>query len=82
MNRANENANQALVRMKSSRINSIEMRTQAMNEIAQVLGLSNAPLRIECYDISNTIDGTYQVASMVVFEDAICLLYTSDAADE
>lgn len=71
MNRANENANQALVRMKSSRINSIEMRTQAMNEIAQVLGLSNAPLRIECYDISNTIDGTYQVASMVVFEDAI-----------
>lgn len=71
MQRANENASQALTRIKSSRINSIEMRTDAMNEIAQALGLSEAPLRIECYDISNTIDGTYQVASMVVFEDAI-----------
>ena len=27
--------------------------------------------RIECYDISNTVGGAFQVASMVVFEDAI-----------
>ena len=71
MERANDNASQALTRIKSSRINSIAMRTEAMNEIAKALGMKEAPLRIECYDISNTVDGSYQVASMVVFEDGI-----------
>lgn len=71
LERANDNANQALTRLKASRINSLEKRSQAMNEVAKALGLSKSPLRIECYDISNTVDGTYQVASMVVFEDAI-----------
>lgn len=71
MQRANDNASQALTRMKSSRINSIEMRTEAMNEISKALFMKEAPLRIECYDISNTVDGSYQVASMVVFEDGI-----------
>lgn len=71
MERANENAAQALTRIKSSRINSIDIRTEAMNEIAKALGMKEAPLRIECYDISNTVDGSYQVASMVVFEDGI-----------
>ena len=71
MERANDNAAQALQRSKMSRISDIGARTQAMNDVADALGLPQAPLRIECYDISNTIGGAYQVASMVVFEDAI-----------
>lgn len=71
LERANANALQALQRSKLSRIKDVGTRTQAMNEIAQALGLDRAPLRIECYDISNTVGGQYQVASMVVFEDGI-----------
>src|SRR6202035_4246849 len=43
-------------------------RSQAMHEIQEGLGLDDAPLRIECYDVSN-LQGTHVVASMVVFED-------------
>ena len=71
MERATDNAKQALQRSKMSRISDMGARTQAMNDVAKALGLSQAPLRIECYDISNTIGGAFQVASMVVFEDAI-----------
>ena len=71
MNRANENAGQALQRSKMSRISDMGTRTAAMNDVAKALGLAQAPLRIECYDISNTVGGAFQVASMVVFEDAI-----------
>lgn len=71
MDRANENANQALARAKMSRISDMGARTQAMNDVAKALGLTEAPLRIECYDISNTVGGAFQVASMVVFEDAV-----------
>ena len=71
MDRANENANQALQRSKMSRISDMGARTQAMNDVAKAQGLNQAPLRIECYDISNTVGGAFQVASMVVFEDAI-----------
>ena len=71
MDRANENASQALQRSKMSRISDMGARTQAMNDVAKALGLAEAPLRIECYDISNTVGGAFQVASMVVFEDAI-----------
>ncbi|SCC78908.1 excinuclease ABC subunit UvrC [Bifidobacterium commune] len=70
MDRADSNAKQALQRSKMSRISDIGARTQAMNDVAKALGLDDAPLRIEGYDISNTIGGIYQVASMVVFEDA------------
>lgn len=71
MERANENASQALQRSKMSRISDIGARTQAMKDVADALGLAEAPLRIECYDISNTVGGAFQVASMVVFEDAV-----------
>ena len=71
MDRANENAAQALQRSRMSRISDMGARTRAMNEVADALGLEEAPLRIECYDISNTVGGAFQVASMVVFEDAV-----------
>ena len=71
MDRANENAGQSLQRSKMSRIKDVGMRTEAMNDVARALGLAQAPLRIECYDISNTVGGIFQVASMVVFEDGV-----------
>lgn len=71
LDRAHDNAAQALQRSKMSRISDMESRSEAMNDIAQALGLQQAPLRIECYDISNTVGGAYQVASMVVFEDGM-----------
>lgn len=69
--RAQDNAQQALQRNKMSRLTDLSARSDAMNDVAEALGLEQAPLRIECYDISNTIGGAYQVASMVVFEDAM-----------
>ena len=71
MDRANANAHQALQRSKMSRMSDIGTRTEAMKDVARALGLDKAPLRIECYDISNTVGGQFQVASMVVFEDGI-----------
>ncbi|WP_236630809.1 excinuclease ABC subunit UvrC [Bifidobacterium aemilianum] len=71
MDRAGDNAKQALQRSKLSRISDMGARTTAMNDVAKALGLDQAPLRIECYDISNTVGGAFQVASMVVFEDAM-----------
>jgi excinuclease ABC subunit C len=40
----------------------------ALEELADALGLTGPPLRIECYDISN-FQGAESVGSMVVFED-------------
>lgn len=71
LDRANDNAKQAMQRSKMSRISDMGARTTAMNDVAKALGIEQAPLRIECYDISNTVGGAFQVASMVVFEDAI-----------
>lgn len=71
LDRANDNARQTMQRSKMSRISDMGARTTAMNDVAKALGLEQAPLRIECYDISNTVGGAFQVASMVVFEDAI-----------
>jgi excinuclease ABC subunit C len=41
-----------------------------LDEIAEALGMETAPLRIECFDVSQ-IQGTDVVASMVVFEDGL-----------
>jgi len=41
---------------------------KAMEQLAEALELNTPPLRMECYDISNT-QGTESVASMVVFEE-------------
>ncbi len=43
-------------------------RRQALERLREVLGLESAPVRIECYDISN-LGAANTVASMVVFQD-------------
>ncbi len=64
------NAQQALVLHKTRRAGDLTTRSQALQEIQDALGLDEAPLRIECYDVSN-LQGTEVVASMVVFEDGL-----------
>jgi excinuclease ABC subunit C len=64
------NAEQALAQHKLRRAGDLTTRGQALEEIAEALGLETAPLRIECYDVSQ-IQGTDVVASMVVFEDGL-----------
>ncbi len=64
------NATESLALHKTRRASDLTTRSQAMNEIQEALGLEEAPLRIECYDVSN-LQGTHVVASMVVFEDGL-----------
>ena len=64
------NAKEALALHKTKRASDLTTRNQALAEIAEALGLEEAPLRIECYDVSH-IQGTEIVASMVVFEDGL-----------
>lgn len=45
-------------------------RARALNELQQALGLPEAPLRIECFDMSH-LQGTDYVGSMVVLEDGL-----------
>lgn len=65
-----QNAKQVMARHKLKRAGDLTARSQALEEIQETLGLPTAPLRIECYDISN-LQGTEIVASMVVFEDGL-----------
>jgi excinuclease ABC subunit C len=64
------NAAETLALHKTRRASDLTTRSKALNEIQQGLGLDDAPLRIECYDVSN-LQGTHVVASMVVFEDGL-----------
>ncbi len=64
------NALQALGLHKTKRASDLTTRNRALEEIQIALDLPSAPLRIECYDISN-LQGTEVVASMVVFEDGL-----------
>jgi excinuclease ABC subunit C len=64
------NALQALGLHKTKRASDLTTRNRALEEIQQALELPTAPLRIECYDISN-LQGTEVVGSMVVFEDGL-----------
>jgi len=70
MSTAEKNATQTLALHKTRRSSDLTTRNQALDEIAQGLGMDEVPLRIECYDISH-IQGTNTVASMVVFEDGL-----------
>jgi excinuclease ABC subunit C len=64
------NATESLALHKTKRASDLTTRSQALHEIQDALGLDTAPLRIECYDVSN-LQGTHVVASMVVFEDGL-----------
>ena len=64
------NATQALALHKTRRAGDLTTRSRALQEIQEALGLPEAPLRIECFDVSN-LQGTEIVASMVVFEDGL-----------
>jgi excinuclease ABC subunit C len=64
------NAAQAFQLHKLRRAGDLTARSKALGEIQDGLGLTDAPLRIECFDISN-LQGTSVVGSMVVFEDGV-----------
>ena len=64
------NAGQALGLHKTKRSTDLVTRSKALAEIQEALDLPDAPLRIECIDVSH-ISGTNVVASLVVFEDGI-----------
>ena len=64
------NAGEALTSHKLRRAGDLTARSQALEEIGQALGMDTAPLRVECYDVSQ-IHGTDVVGSMVVFEDGL-----------
>ncbi len=64
------NAEHALALHRTRRAGDLTSRSQALREIQEALDLPTAPLRIECYDVSHH-QGTYQSASMVVFEDGL-----------
>lgn len=70
MRTATLNAQQALLRHKTRRTSDYVARTQALTDLQEALGMDEAPLRIECFDISH-LGGTNVVASMVVFEDGL-----------
>ena len=65
-----ENAEHALALYKTRRVSDFAARTEALNRLASALDLTDAPLRIECYDISH-LSGTDIVGSMVVLEDGL-----------
>ena len=67
---ANLNAQQALMLHKTRRTSDYIARTQALTDLQEALGLAEAPLRIECFDVSH-LSGSNVVASMVVFEDGL-----------
>ncbi len=65
-----QNARELFQRHKLRRASDFGARSRALTELATVLGLPQAPLRIEAYDISN-LGPTDTVGSMVVFEDGL-----------
>ena len=64
------NAEGALNQHKLKRAGDFNARSAALQSIQDALELSDAPLRIECVDISH-VQGTDVVASLVVFEDGL-----------
>jgi excinuclease ABC subunit C len=70
METVTRNASQSLAAHKLRRSGDLTTRSQALTELAEALDLPTAPLRIECFDVSN-LGADDVVASMVVFEDGL-----------
>ena len=70
METVTRNAAQSLMLHKTRRGGDLTARSQALEELQEALGLPEAPLRIECVDVSH-LQGTDVVASLVVFEDGL-----------
>jgi excinuclease ABC subunit C len=64
------NAQEAFGRHKMKRASDHNARARTLLALQEALGLPEAPLRIECFDISN-LQGTEIVASMTVLEDGL-----------
>ena len=65
-----QNAREHFQRHKLRRASDFGARSRALAELSSVLELEQAPLRIECYDVSN-LGPADKVGSMVVFEDGL-----------
>jgi excinuclease ABC subunit C len=70
METVTQNAREHFQRHKLRRASDFGARSRALTELGGLLELQQAPLRIECYDISN-LGPTDKVGSMVVFEDGL-----------
>jgi excinuclease ABC subunit C len=65
-----KNAKEELMRHRLRRSTDHNARARALNALQDALDLPEAPLRIECYDMSH-LQGTDYVGSMVVMEDGL-----------
>jgi len=65
-----KNAELALAEHELKRSTDFVSRSRALENLRDSLGLSDAPLRFECIDISH-LGGTDVVGSLVVFEDGL-----------
>jgi excinuclease ABC subunit C len=70
MEMVNKNAEEALAIHRLKRSADHNARARALNSLQDALDLPEAPLRIECYDMSH-LQGTDYVGSMVVMEDGL-----------
>jgi excinuclease ABC subunit C len=64
------NAREEFMRHRLRRASDHNARSRALTELQDLLGLAEAPLRIECYDMAH-LQGTDYVGSMVVLEDGL-----------
>ena len=65
-----QNAKEEFVRHRLRRASDHNARARALTALQDALGLPDAPLRIECFDMSH-IQGSDYVGSMVVMEDGL-----------
>lgn len=70
METVERNAAEEFNRHRLKRASDHNARSRALTELQDLLGLPEAPLRIECYDMAH-LQGTDYVGSMVVLEDGL-----------